>query len=255
MTAVDVTATDLARMTVDATRPTLIGLDVDGVLAPIVERADRAVLVPGMAEVLAELAGVLPVAIVSGRSVDDLEQRYGFPEQITVVGSHGLETRAGPPLVLDNDERARLDSLIELAETGVEVAGTGAWVEHKPASVVLHTREADPQRAERATTLLLERAPGIDGAHAKQGHAVVELMCRTTSKAAAIGRLRHHIGAATVVFAGDDHTDEEVFAGLEPSDLSVRVGTGPTKARYRLADPTDVLDWLRLVLVGLSRRA
>ena len=252
MTAEDVTAREMARMTIGAARPTLIGLDVDGVLAPIVERPEQAALLPGVAEVLDDLATLLPVAIVSGRSVHDLEERYAFPEHVTVVGSHGLETRSSPPIELDDAEQFRLESLIELAEQGVEVAGEGAWLEHKPASVVLHTREADPTRAQLATGLLLDRAPNIAGAHAKQGHAVVELMARTTSKAGAIAELRRRVGAASVVFAGDDRTDEEVFAGLGPGDLPVRVGPGSTCARYRLPQPTDVLDWLRLVLLDLS---
>ena len=52
----------------------LLVLDVDGVLAPIVERADQAELLPGMTETLTELAELVHLAVVSGRAVGDLER-------------------------------------------------------------------------------------------------------------------------------------------------------------------------------------
>ncbi len=51
------------------------------------------------------LAHYIPIAIVSGRSVDDLEHLYAFPGDVVVVGSHGLETRGGPSVELDENER------------------------------------------------------------------------------------------------------------------------------------------------------
>jgi trehalose-phosphatase len=74
------------------------------------------------------------------------------------------------------------------------------------------------------------------------------LLARSTSKADAVERLRRHYGRAVVAFAGDDLTDEEVFAGLGPHDFGVRVGPGATAARYRLAGPPQVLEWLSTML-------
>ena len=88
------------------------------------------------------LAHYIPIAIVSGRSVADLEHLYAFPGDVVVVGSHGLETRGGPSVELDDHERARLDTLRQLAREAEVIAGTGAWIEQKPASVVLHVRQA-----------------------------------------------------------------------------------------------------------------
>ena len=118
----------------------MLGLDVDGVLAPIVSRAERSELLPGVLPVLRALAHYIPIAIVSGRSVDDLEHLYAFPGDVVVVGSHGLETRGGPSVELDDHERARLATLRELAREAEVIAGTGSWIEQKPASVVLHVQ-------------------------------------------------------------------------------------------------------------------
>jgi trehalose 6-phosphate phosphatase len=230
----------------------MLGLDVDGVLAPIVSRAERSELLPGVLPVLRALAHYFPIAIVSGRSVADLEHLYAFPGDVVVVGSHGLETRGGPSVELDDDERARLDMLRRLAREAEVIAGAGAWVEQKPASAVLHVRQASEERGRLATKWLVDKASAIEGGHVKTGHAVVELLARTTSKADAVERLRHHYGRAVVAFAGDDLTDEEVFAGLRPHDFGVRVGSGTTAARYRLEGPPQVLEWLSTLLRGFA---
>jgi trehalose-phosphatase len=237
---------ELAAIVGRAAEPVLLGLDVDGVLAPIVERADRAVLSPGVLDLLVTLAERLPVAVVSGRSLGDLIERFGFPDGIEVVGSHGLEVRGvdGDHLELDPEERYRLDQLRLLATEAADTAGPGAWLEDKPASVVLHVREADPDRAASATDGLLAAVTRVPGAQVKPGHAVVELLARPTSKADAITALRAERGVATVVFLGDDHTDEDVFAVLDAHDVAVRVGPGATRARYRLDGPGAVVEFL-----------
>lgn len=240
-------ATDdpLTVATVAATlpRPLLVGLDVDGVLAPIAGHADDAHLLPEMGAAVAALATLTPVAVVSGRSVADLA-RFGFPESVEVIGSHGMEWRTGPELELAANEQARLDQLTALAEDAAARVGHGAWVERKPAGVVLHVRRTPEERAASAVDDLLRRATGVHGAHIKLGHDVIELLARTTSKAEAIADLRAAHRVAAVVFVGDDRTDEEVFATLGDADCSVRVGPGPTAARYRLADPHEVLTFL-----------
>lgn len=238
----------LARRVAACPQPLLVGLDVDGVLAPIVERADQAALLPGVIEALSALHVFAPsvvVAVVSGRAVHDLETRYGFPPEVMVVGSHGLETRHGEPLQLDDHERSTLQQLTVLAEAAARDVGHGAWVEHKPASTVLHVRQADPAVSDTAVEQLTHLASMVPDAHVKHGHEVVELMARHTSKATAVAGLRRLTGACSVVFVGDDRTDEEVFATLDAADVAIRVGPGDTLAPVRLRDPEAVLAWLR----------
>jgi trehalose 6-phosphate phosphatase len=222
----------------------VIGLDVDGVLAPIVAHADQARLLPGMAEILSELGSRTPIAVISGRALADLETLYRFPPQVEVIGSHGLESRLHPDLSLDPPEEALLRELRICVQGAVEQAGPGAWCEHKPASVVLHTRTAPRESAEWAMVDLIERVGDIRGAHIKQGHEVVELMARPTSKAIAMADLRERHNAQCMVFFGDDLTDEEVFATFGANDIAVRIGEGPTAARYHLSDPFEVHETL-----------
>jgi trehalose-phosphatase len=237
-------ATTVAAAAATLPRPLIVGLDVDGVLAPIVAHADDARLLPGVLDVVTELAGLTPVAIVSGRSVEDLT-RFGFPDHIQVFGTHGLERR-DEPVELGEHERHRHERLARLAADAADQAGDGAWVEVKPAGVVLHIREAPPDTSAASVAELHRRAADVTGAHVMPGHGVVELLARVTSKAHAIADLCAEVGGAGVVFVGDDRTDEEVFEQLRDGHgCSVRVGPGATAARYRLAGPPEVLAFLR----------
>ena len=157
----------------------------------------------------------------------------------------GWSATASARVELAEHEQERLERLVALASAAAEQAGEGAWVEVKPASVVLHVREAPPEDGARSAATLRARAEDVTGVHVLPGHGVVELLTRATSKARAIAELRDEIGAGAVVFLGDDRTDEEVFAALGDGDCSIRVGPGETVARHRLAGPPDVLRFLQ----------
>ena len=227
----------------------LAAFDVDGVLAPIVSHAADAALLPGVLDALIALAALTPVGVVSGRAVENLE-RFGFPESFLVAGSHGAERRGVPLAPLSAPERQRLGRLHSLAARAAAEAGSGAWVETKPTSVVLHVREADAERGDAALEELARLAALVSGADVRRGHAVVELATRPATKAAAIGAMRLDLPPGPVLYVGDDITDEDVFSSLTQIDVGVRVGPGATAATRRLRDPQDVLMLVRR-LVGL----
>ena len=236
----------LARLVAAAPRPLLIGLDVDGVLSPLVDHAADAILLDGMADAVSALAELesVHVAVVSGRSLDGLAQ-FGFGPDIDVIGSHGMEIRGRPMDPLDGTEALRLAELDALAIGGVDRAGAGAWIERKPASVVLHVRQADAERGRAALDGLRRDAERVDGATAKSGSNVLELFARRADKGTTLMHLGRELGAVTIVFVGDDVTDEDAFAHLGDGDIAIKVGGAPTIAPYRLHDPAAVRSWLR----------
>jgi trehalose 6-phosphate phosphatase len=237
---------DIARLLASRPRPMLIGLDVDGVLAPIVDHADDAVLLDGMAPAVSAVASLdeVHVAVVSGRSLAGLEQ-FGFGDDVHVIGSHGMETRDRPLTPLTDDECARLERLEDAATKAAERAGEGAWVEHKPASVVLHVRQAGDAAGSRSLEELADAVGRIDGATTKAGSGVLEAFARHADKGSALVELARRLGIATTVFVGDDVTDEEAFARLGPDDVTIKVGDDDTIARHRLPDPDAVLAFLQ----------
>ena len=228
----------------------LVGFDVDGVLAPIVAHVDHSALTDGVAEALAVLAALGDVALVSGRSLVSLAGLLDFPPGLHVIGSHGLEQHGGDHIVLTTAEHDAYAALTALADRTVAAAGDGAWIERKPASLVVHTRQADGNGVAAAIGQLVADAAAVSGATVKIGHAVIELMVRTTDKGTALLDLGRRLGAASLVYLGDDRTDEDAFERMGPDDVSVRVGPGPTAARYRLADADAAADFV----IGLARQ-
>lgn len=222
----------------------LVAFDVDGVLAPIVEHADDARLSPGVRDAIARLSARTEVAILSGRSLGDLERLFDFPPGVHVIGSHGLEMRGDDGVVLGADERHTFDQLELLGRKTVEAAGEGAWLEYKPASVVVHTRRADQDLARPALEAVTRLARMVERAQVKPGHHVLELLARSASKGEALLDLAHRLERSPLVFLGDDVTDEDAFARMAEHDISVRVGDGPTVARYRLTGPAAVVELL-----------
>jgi trehalose 6-phosphate phosphatase len=237
---------EIANLVAKRPRPLLIGLDVDGVLAPIVDHADDAVLLAGMGAAVSAVAALddVFVAVVSGRSLAGLAQ-FGFGDDVEMIGSHGMETRDHPMEPLTAEERALLGDLDAAAVVAADRAGAGAWVERKPASVVLHVRQADDTSAAIALRELAEVARTFDGATVKAGSGVLEAFARHTDKGTALMALASDLAAVTTVFLGDDLTDEEAFAHLSPGDVAVKVGDADTIARHRLRDPSAVLTFLQ----------
>jgi trehalose-phosphatase len=226
--------------------PLLVGLDVDGVLAPIVDHADDAVLLAGMGAAVSAVAALddVFVAVVSGRSLAGLAQ-FGFGDDVEMIGSHGMETRHRPMEPLSDHERRVLADLDAAAVVAANRAGAGAWVERKPASVVLHVRQADDTSGAIALLELAEVTRRLEGATVKAGSGVLEAFARHTDKGTALTALASALGAATTVFLGDDLTDEEAFAHLSPDDVAIKVGDADTIAPHRLRDPGAVLTFLQ----------
>lgn len=239
---------DVAHRIDELPRPVLIAFDCDGVLAPLVGHADDAVLLDDVGALLDGLAGHADVilAVVSGRSLAGLEQ-FEFDDTIILIGSHGAERRNHPMPALTAGEAARLQRLEAIAVAACKAAGDGAWIERKPASVVVHVVQADATEGERALEGAADAATDVTGSVAVPGRAVMELLARPTNKGRALDELRTELDPASVVYFGDDVTDEHAFAVLRPNDVGVKVGPAPTAATARLADPEAVRTLLQII--------
>ena len=246
----DIDPLELARRLVARPRPWLIGVDVDGTLSPIVLRPELARLLPGAADALHALATRedVWVVVVSGRPLDDLRDLFEIPKSVMLVGSHGAEFDLSSgmdesPQPKTDEERERLNGIAVMLERAASLLA-GAWVEHKPFAVALHYRLADPTAAAPIVADFDERLhrPGDLTIH--HGHMVLEVAVRRTSKNGAVRFLRERLRPATVVFVGDDESDEHVMEHLEPGDLGVKVGGDETAATHRLPSPVEVVAFL-----------
>lgn len=239
---IDLLAPGHAAVVRSLARPgTLVVLDFDGTLAPIVRDRQAARPSARTRALLERLARRYPVAVLSGRSARDVRSRLAGAGVRWVVGSHGAEWpgearrhRAWRRLVAG--WHARLIS--RLAGVG------GVEIEAKPLSLAVHYRRSrDPRRALARIDQAVAELPG---AAIVAGKKVVNLVpAGAGDKGTALRRLVGLAGARRVLFVGDDVTDEAAFgASLGIPAVMVRVGRDPASragAWLRRRSDVDVL--------------
>ncbi|GAA4265264.1 trehalose-phosphatase [Frondihabitans peucedani] len=242
--AADETALADALGRIATTPHLLVALDFDGTLAPEVDHPLQARALPEAHAAILRLIALpdTSVALVSGRSLESLIEVAEAPDEVLLVGSHGVEYRVGgeSEVVLTDDESA-LRHTLETILTETAAPHDTVRVEEKPAGFALHTRLADEAVTEEvlaeARRRVAEEAPA---ATERVGKNVLEFAVRSASKGDAVVRLREITGSTAVFFAGDDVTDEDGFAVLEESDFGLKSGGGDTAAAYRVAGPAEV---------------
>ena len=231
-------------------RQPLLAFDFDGTLAPIVATPDDARIPEPVARRLGRLAALAPVAIISGRDVDDLRPRLSFQPHY-IIGNHGAEdpSIAGPAR---SDVlacfRSRLGRHLEWLQAA------GVTVEEKRESIALHYRAArNRKEALEVVSYLVQGLP--PDLRAFGGKLVMNIVSATApDKAHAVATLVERSNTQSAMFVGDDVNDEPVFASAQPSWLTVKVGSGDASslAMYCLDDFDEVVGMLDRMLICLE---
>ena len=242
---------------VDDRRPAVF-LDYDGTLTPIVARPEDAILAAPARDAVARLASVHPVAVVSGRDLDDVRTMVGV-EGIAVAGSHGFDI-VGPDGARHQVGDAYLSDLedAERALAPLIAPIEGARIERKRFAIAVHFREAGPRAGPLVRAAVDEVVRTCPRLRSTGGKMIAELRPDIPwDKGRAVKRMRELLGldGARIVpiYVGDDETDEDAFREVRADGIGVIVrGEGddrPTLARFSLADPAEV----RLLLERLAR--
>ncbi|GAA3337424.1 trehalose-phosphatase [Curtobacterium pusillum] len=248
-TTTDETALGSALETLAAAPRLLVALDFDGTLAPFADDPSQVGALPGSwaAVLTLQRARDTEIVLVSGRPLDGLAAVTHAPDEMALVGSHGVEWRVDghAEAALSDEERARVVRLGAVLQDVVD-RFPGVRLEHKPAGLGVHTRgvEASVARAAdaEASRVAHETDPEV---LERGGKDILEFAVRHVTKGDAIARLRDLRGADAVFFAGDDVTDEDAFRVLGDGDVGVKVGEGDTLAAFRVADPAALTGVLK----------
>jgi trehalose-phosphatase len=220
-----------------ATRKLLIASDFDGTLAEIVEDPELATPLTrskAALDALADSPGTT-VAIISGRRRSELVERFDHPSFI-LIGEHGADHGGGTGAESDSlaEGRILVDQLAQTVQ--------GAIAEHKTRSVAFHYRLVE--QPEQVVEELRRRAGAISGLRMIEGKKVIELTDSAVDKGTALIELRRQVSPDRVAFMGDDVTDETAFAVLQPGDVGIHVGLGPSQAGVTVPDPSSLADLL-----------
>lgn len=238
----------------DIVKPGLLcAFDFDGTLAPIVAQPEHAVLPLELREKLVELSGYAPVAIITGRSMGDLQARLGFKADF-IIGNHGIEGLPGWERRAERYEAmcgAWRDQLTAaLGRQGL--LDSGVWIENKRYSLSVHYRLAgarEPTEAAlNASFLGLAPSPRVVA-----GKYVFNLLPEeTVHKGSALEQLIRVIRANSALYLGDDVTDEDVFRLRRDDLLSVRVEPeAGSAAPYYIERRHDVMQLLDALIARL----
>jgi len=227
-----------------ATGALLVALDFDGTLAPLENDPMEARMLPAAREAVEALTAVpgTVVALVSGRSLSDLRiiAEHDDDSRIWLAGSHGAEFWVPGEGAVEPEDPGEDVALRDRLRTEAENATSdlaGVWIEPKTFGFGVHTRRADAEAADRAHRSA-DRIVEAEAPHWRRrtGHNIVEYSFRHEGKDSAVATLRERTHATAVLFAGDDVTDEDALRSLNPGDVGVHVGTGPTAARVLVDD-------------------
>jgi trehalose 6-phosphate phosphatase len=205
-----------------------IVLDVDGTLAPIVQRPDEAAVPDEARWELERLVGRYAlVACVSGRTGEDV-RRLVDVDGVRYVGAHGLEL--APEADRWRDELSRF------------AAGVDWPVEDKGLTVSFHYREAEnEEEALEYLERVAERARTA-GLVPRFGRKVLEIRPPVQAdKGTAVTQLLADAGLRRALYAGDDTTDVDAFRALEGLEVGIRVAVSSDEAPSELVERADIV--------------
>jgi len=215
-------------------------LDVDGTLAPIVDRPEDARVPDDTRELLRELvARYALVAAVTGRP-STLAREFLGVDGIEIAGVHGLE--------LEPEAEAWRERLQAFARS-VD------WpVEDKGLSVSFHYRTHENPALARAELERVAARARAEGLKARFGRMVLEVLPPVeASKGTAVRRLLDGAGLSRALYAGDDTTDLDAFAALDELEVGVKVAVSSAEAPEPLLEQANVIVEGRKGLIQLLR--
>jgi trehalose-phosphatase len=240
---------------ITSARESILFLDYDGTLSPIVSDPGAARLVDGAADALKLVAEVCPVVVLSGRDLDDIRSRIDIPG-VWYAGSHGFELTEPDGTYHENEEAAVVVPILEraAAELSERLAQIpGVRVEHKRFAVAVHYREVAQKHVGEivSTTQKLGQRAGL---RVTGGRMLVELRPDLDwDKGTTLAWIRDRIdpsGSLLPIYIGDDLTDEDAFEAIEFDGIGIVVGHDEdgdrkTAANFSLQSPDQVREFLR----------
>jgi trehalose 6-phosphate phosphatase len=229
-------------------------LDYDGTLTPIVSHPEDAWLSDSMRKALSELAARMPVAILSGRDLDDVRRRvdvagmvYAGSHGFDIAGPHGLRRQMGSEFLPKLDTAKKE---LQQALDGI----SGARVERKRFSIAAHYRNVKEENVPRVKQAVGEVAWRHRELRKMTGKKVHELQPDIDwDKGRALMWLLETLGLegenVFPIYIGDDRTDEDAFRALASRGIGILVSEKPkhTAASYSLKDSDEVERFLRAV--------
>lgn len=225
-------------------------LDYDGTVTPIVDSPDKAILSEEMRSLIIRLKEIIPVAIVSGRTLHDIKQRVNI-EKMIYAGNHGAEIWDGNKLVVGqqlSDSKKALKKIIRELKEALSCV-QGVMVEDKGVTASIHFRMVNTQNLGRLFDIFWSIADSYKGLfRITSGKKVFEIRpYGIWNKGDAVKWIWKNFGKKRFpIYVGDDTTDEDAFKVIKGKGIGICVGRSP-EADYYLETQEEVrmlLQWI-----------
>ncbi len=230
-------------------------LDYDGTLVGFRGRPKQAGPDQEIRDILKALAGDErnTLAVISGRDKTTLEDWLGdlglqmIAEHGGWIHEPGGSWRSFQPI---NDEwKETVRPIMELYSDRTP----GSLVEEKDFSLVWHYRRAEPALADVRTHELRDALVNLTenmDVGVFEGSKILEVRKHGIHKGRAAEHLMEQDNWDFILAAGDDYTDEEMFAAMPETAYSIKVGASISRARYNLDTVQNVRNLLKKLTGG-----
>jgi trehalose 6-phosphate synthase/phosphatase len=230
-----------------AERPLLV-LDYDGTLAEIAATPEQAKPTREIIALLeSAIAAGVNIAVVSGRDGPTLQKWLGHLP-IHLVSEHGGAHRKPSGVFVDRVKPETLSWLptARAILTEVHAKTAGSILEPKRFSFSFHYRNVSANVGEQVAAGLERRLRQNlpESVELHRGKMVLEIRPAGIHKGVALGDLAALTRADFALAAGDDRTDEDMFAHAPQGTWTIKIGTGETQARVRLDSVTELRGFL-----------
>jgi trehalose 6-phosphate synthase/phosphatase len=231
----------------------LLLIDYDGTLMQFVDRPDAAVPDADLIKLLYDLTTKenTDIAIISGRNFEFLERNFA-DLRMTLIAEHGAWIK------LPGNEWKTINTLNTQWKKEIRPIlesycdqTPGTFIEEKEFSLAWHYRRSDNELASiRAMELKGNLLHMIANNHLgiMEGNKVLEIKSLEINK----GKIANFLLSAKqydfVLAIGDDVTDEDLFNVIPETGYSVKVGYGPSKAKYVLESVRAVRQMLKQIV-------
>ena len=232
-------------------------LDYDGTLTPIVSRPELAVISSDMQDTVKKLSQKYITAIVSGRMREDVEKLVGISGLI-YAGSHGFNIK-GPEVVMVESQAEKSIPLVSkvIEKLKKELVGIeGVIIEEKKFSTAVHYRLVkEAEKNLKIRNLVREIIQENKTLRLMEGKKVFEILPAIDwNKGKAVRWVMDSLGINwqdySVVYIGDDTTDEDAFRTVCTRGTSILVSDKDkfSAADFMVSSPKEVKELFERIL-------
>ena len=185
------------------------------------------------------------LVIISGRDRETLTRWLGGVTD-GLAAEHGLWVRRGRWRMSDTAPEGWKDEISSILEVFVDRT-PGSLIEEKNFSLAWHYRKVDPAlsivRVGELKDMLSHITANLE-IGVLEGNKVVEIKGSSINKGKAAAQWLRAEKWDLIISIGDDWTDEDIFEELPEEAYSIKVGFGPSKAKYRVRSTVEARDLL-----------